>query len=277
MYSADLEYLRDFTLSVEEPTHVYIYPYKEGILLSYVHRFLEDGLLRQDVFVRNFDFSFNQTGEARLTGWDFWQDPCLVVYNTDIILSYANAPLYGFLDRHVVVTRLNKDLEVIEEIRYPKDASEKKNVTQPEMAVVNEGVVLFFRVTDQHFFYKKFTWEGMVTVLPGNIHAVQLADDLTIEKEVAITEDNTEEYAPSAVSAFGRVYFAHCVSEKGGKTLQVFYADTLEGLKVEPPQEQPYWIVALVVAVILIVLAGLVLRRSKTKKEKREKKTKKKK
>ncbi|KYK30478.1 MAG: hypothetical protein AYK19_18285 [Theionarchaea archaeon DG-70-1] len=273
VYSGDLEFVEDFEIAVEEPTHVYILPYKEGILLSYVHRFLEDGLLRQDVFVKKVDFSFNEIGEARLTGWDFWQDPCIAVYGDNIIVSYANAPLYGFLDRHAVVALLSKDLEGVGMIRYPKDAAEGRNVTQPEIAVLDDGIVLFCRVTDQSFSYSKFTWEGMVTVLPGNIRAVKLKDDLVVEKEVFITEDFTEEYAPSAVSAFGRIYFAYCVSEKTGKSLEVFYADTLEGLTVEPPQEWPYWVV-IPVAIVLVVLAVLVKKRSKAKKEKKTQKRK---
>lgn len=272
VYSGDLEFIEDFEITVEEPTHVYILPYNEGILLSYVHRFLEDGLLRQDVFVKKFDFSFNQTGEARLTGWDYWQSPCIAVYGDNIIVSYANAPLYGFLDRHAVVTLLNKDLEEVGMIRYPKDATEGKNVTQPEIVILGDGIVLFCRATDQNFSYSKFTWEGMVTVLPGNIRAVKITDDLVVEKEVFITEDITEEYAPCAISAFGRIYFAYCVSEKAGKSLEVFYADTLEGLKVEPPHEWPYW-VAIPVAIVLVALAVLVRKRSKAKKQ--EKKTKK--
>ncbi|MBU7018352.1 MAG: hypothetical protein HXS44_12650 [Theionarchaea archaeon] len=271
-FNENLEMVKDFRFSVEEPTHVYVLPYEGGILLSYVHRFLEDGLLRQDVFLKKLDFSFNELTEVRLTNWDYWEDPCIVVNQGLIFVSYAIAPLYGFLDRHVVITILDSSLEVAGSIRYPKDASEGKNVVQPDMAVVDEGVILFCRMTDLDFSYSRFTWEGKIQVVPGNIHAVKLNKDLAIEKEFAITSDYEEHYEPCGVAAFERIYFAYSVDEEGMKKVQVIYADTVEQLKIEPPEEGSYtWVVGGVV-VIGVVVAGLVVRRMRSKKTKKKQK-----
>jgi hypothetical protein len=271
-FNENLEMVKDFRTTIEEPTHVYILPYEEGILLSYVHRFLEDDLLRQDVFLKKLDFSFNEITEVRLTNWDYWEDPCMVINKGRVFVSYAIAPLYGFLDRHVVITALDSNLEVVGEIRYPKDASEGRNVVQPDMAVVDDGIVLFSRVTDLNFSYTRFTWEGKIQVVPGNIQAIKLNDELAIEKEFAITSDYEEHYEPCGVTAFGRIYFAYSVDEEGMKKVQVMYAETLEQLKIEPPQEKSYtWIVGGGV-VIGLVVAGLGVRRLRSKKAKKKRK-----
>ncbi|MBU7046778.1 MAG: hypothetical protein HXS54_10110 [Theionarchaea archaeon] len=271
-FNENLEMVKDFRFSVEEPTHVYIFPYKEGILLSYVHRFLEDGLLRQDVFLKKLDFSFNELTEVRLTNWDYWEDPCIVVNQGLVFVSYAIAPLYGFLDRHVVITVLDSNLEVVGSIRYPKDASEGKNVVQPDMAVVDEGVTLFCRMTDLDFSYTRFTWEGKVQVIPGNIQALKINKDLAIEKEFAITSDYEEHYEPCGVAAFGRIYFAYSVDEEGMKKVQVIYAETMDQLKIEPPQEKSYTWVVIGVVVIGLVVVGLIVNRLRGKKAKKKRK-----
>ena len=271
-FNENLEMVKDFRFTVEEPTHVYILPYEEGILLSYVHRFLEDGLLRQDVFLKKFDFSFNELTKVRLTNWDYWEDPCIVINNGHIFVSYAIAPLYGFLDRHVIITAMDSNLEVYGKIRYPKDATEGKNVVQPDMAVVDEGIILFCRMTDLDYSYTQFTWEGRIQVVPGNIQAIKLDSELAIEKEFAITSDYEEHYEPCGVAAFGRIYFAYSVDEGGMKKVKVVYAETMDTLKIEPPEEKSYtWIVGIVV-VIGLILAGLVLRQRRRKKAKKKRK-----
>lgn len=274
VFSADLEFVREYTMTVEEPVDVHILPYEEGILLAYAHRFLENDLLRQDVFVRKVDFSFSHVAEARFTSWDFWEDPTLALYNDSIILSYGNAPLVSIFGRHIIVKRLNRDLEEIGEIRYPALVSDRVNVVQGATAVVGDDVVLFVRVTDRDFSVSRFTWEGMTTVVPGNIRAVPLVitDDLSLGEEIVLTEDVTEEYEPAAVSAFGGIYFGFWMSENDQKTLQVVYGNSLEELKIEPPGERSYLVPITIGA--LVALAGilfLVKKRSKKGKKKSRK------
>ncbi len=269
--SRNLVVMKDFRISVEEPTDVYILPYKEGILLAYVHRFLEEDLLHQDVFLKKLDFSFNEIAETRLTYWDYWEDPCMAMYENSIFVSSANAPLYGFLDRHLIIVQLNENLEALGQIRYPKDASEWRNITQPDMIAVEDGVVLFFRMTDRNYSYKMFTWQGSVTVVPGNIRTIEIAEDLTIQAEAAVSEDYIEEYTPTAVSAFGRVYLGYCATEKEGVSLQILCADTVEGLKIQPPPQKSYWIYMPFVMIILAAAVILiVMRRLKPKKKKKK-------
>lgn len=272
-FSTDLELIEAVTITVEEPVDVYILSYEEGILLAYVHRFLENSLLRQDVFVKKLDFSFQEVAEARLTDWDYWEDPCLAVYKDTIILSYGDAPLVSIFGRHVVITTLNKDLEELGETRYPVEVTEKKNVVQTAIAVVHDEVVAFFRITDRDFSVSKFTWEGTVTVVPGNIQAVtvKITDELALGETVVITEDTIEEYEPAAVSAFDKVYFAYWISEENGLKLQVISADTVEGLKVEPPEEKSFtWIIIVVVVVLAGLGVLLIKKRSRTKGKKKK-------
>ena len=278
--SDELEFLDDFTMEVEEPVDVYILPGKEGILLSYAHRFLEDNLLRQDVFLKKVDFSFREKAATRLTSWEYWEDPSIAVYGDTILLCYANAPLVSFLDRHVVITTLNWDLETLGEVRYPAAVSEdvpKRNVVQPEITALDDGVLLLFRVTDRDFSFTQLTWEGVATVIPGNIGGLPVSDELAMGDEIAITSDSQEQYQPAAVSAFGKVYFAYAVSEKEVKNLHIICADTVDELKVEPPpwwQNQVYQIagIALVIGIGVILLG--IMKRSKFKKKKKEKKEK---
>lgn len=282
VYTTSLEFVRDFQITVEEPTCVCVYPYEEGFLLAYAHRFLEDNLLHQDVFIKKVDSSFNVTAEGRLTYWDYWEDPSLAVYDGRIFASYANAPLYGFLDRHVVVTELNDNLEEVTKIRYPKDATEELNVVSPELAVLNDALILLYRVTDRTFFFTRYTWEGQIIVIPGNVRAVELTGDLMVEKEIFITQDYKEEYEPAAVSAFGKVYFAYSFNEENVMKLQVISAGSVEGLEMEkgePPPQIPYTVIAGVILVIFfVVLFSLIVgfpklrRKSKKKKEKPKKK-----
>lgn len=286
--SDDLEFLEDFRIEIEEPVDVYILPHKEGILLSYAHRFLEDALLRQDVFVKQLDFSFNEISETRLTNWDYWEDPCLATYKDSIFVSYANAPLVSFLDRHIVITQLTWSLENVGTIRYPQSAVTEddvpaRNCVQPEMTVTDDGVLLLFRVTDRNYSYSKFTWEGMVTVVPGNIHSVLIRDELEPGTEMAITSDRREQYQPAAVSAFGKIYCAYTVTIKETKKLQIISADTPETLKVEPPpwwEEHFSWVIGLgiglviVTSVVILGLSRLRLKKSRKKKERRKKKKK---
>ncbi|KYK37293.1 MAG: hypothetical protein AYK18_10395 [Theionarchaea archaeon DG-70] len=280
--TSDLEVITDFTMEIEEPTHVYILPYEEGILLSYVHRFLENDLLRQDVFVKKLDFSFNQLAEARLTNWDYWEDPCLAVYNESILVCYANAPLISILDRHLVIVKLDMDLEKIEEVRHPRQAAMEgdmpigKTVIQPDMVKVDEGVVILYRIADHNFTTSKWTWQGFTTIVPGNIRGVHITESLEIGEEITISKDFREHYQPAAVSAFGRVYFAHAISEKEVKKLQIISAETFYDLKVEPPswwETHQYRIAAgTVVGIVVVVVIVEVLKRLVTEKRKEEKK-----
>lgn len=276
VFSSELEPVKDFKMRVEEPTYVYILPYKEGILLSYVHRFLEDDLLRQDVFVRKVDFSFTQLAEVRLTSWDYWEDPSLVVYGDSIVVAYGNAPIVPILDRHVVVTRLNSNLEKTGEVRYPKEANVEdgtsRNVVQPEIVALDDGVLLLFRVTDRTFSYSKFTWKGSVTFVPGNIQGVKFTEDLTVEEEVTISHDYREHYSPAAVYAFGRIYLAHSIKEETSKKVQVIYADSVESVKVEPPPSSKGYIYGTVVAVVAAALILVVVRLKSRKKAKKSRK-----
>jgi hypothetical protein len=277
VFTGALELERDHKITVEEPVNVYILPYENGILVSYAHRFLEDNLLRQDIFVKKFNFTFHEVASARLTGWDFWEDPSLAVYKEHIYISFGNDPLVSIFDRHIIITKLDETLETQAEIRYPVMTSDKINVTQANLTVLHDKVYLFFRVTDRNYTYSKFTWEGMVTIVPGNINAVNLTEELELGTEIAITDDILEEYDPAAVSAFGKTYFAHVTTDKDKKSLTVLSVDTLEELKekLEPPEGFSYYWIAGIIVVVVAVLGYLVVRRSKAKKEEGKKKKKK--
>ena len=273
VFTGALEPVTDHKITVEEPVNVYILPYENGILVSYAHRFLEDNLLRQDIFVKKFNFTFHEVASARLTGWDFWEDPSLAVYKEHIYISFGNDPLVSIFDRHIIITKLDETLETQAEIRYPVMTSDKINVTQANLTVLHDEVYLFFRVTDRDYTYSKFTWEGMVTVVPGNIKAVTLTEELESGTEIVITDDILEEYEPAAVPAFGKIYFAHVTADKDKKSLTVLSVETLEELKEElkPPEGFPYyWIVGIIV--VVVILGYVVVRRSKAKKEKGKKK-----
>lgn len=280
-FTDDLTQVREHKIAAEEPVAVSIYPYSEGILLAYIHRFLEGGLLRQDVFVKKLNFSFTEIAENRLTNWDYWEEPSIAVYNGIPVVSYSYTSLAPFMGRYVVVTTLDSQLEKVTEVRYPKELSLTrdnplgKNVVQPDIAVIGSDLVLFFRMTDIEFSTTKFTLEGTVTVVPGNIRAAVLTEELLVEREVAITADYSEHYEPAAGSAFGRVYLAYSMSEETVTTLHIDYAESLDGLKMEPPSS--YGIgTGLIIGVGFIVVVCAVLflfvkSRSKSKKGKLKK------
>lgn len=276
VFSSELEPVKDFEMKVEEPTYVYILPYEEGILLSYVHRFLEDNLLHQDVFVRKVDFSFTQLAEVRLTSWDYWEDPSLAVYGDSILVAYGNAPIVPILDRHVVITRLNLNLEKVGEVRYPAEANVEdgtsRNVVQPDIVALDDGALLLFRVTDRTFSYSKFTWKGSVTFVPGNIQGVKFTEDLTAGEGVTISHDYLEHYYPAAVHAFGRLYLAHSIKEETSKKVQVIYADSVENVKVEPPPSSRGYVYGTVFVVAAAALILVVVGLKSGKKQKKSRK-----
>ncbi|MGD2250010.1 MAG: hypothetical protein PVF58_16515 [Candidatus Methanofastidiosia archaeon] len=257
--SHELETIDHFTFEVEEPIDVCILPCEHGLYISYAHRFLEDRLLRQDVFVKKFDFSFSEIATTRLTSWYYWMEPCMTLYNDKIIISYSFTSLQPFLGRYLVITTLDKDLEIIKEVIYPKehkpDTIVGKNVTQPDITGIDSGILLVFRMTDEDFSTNKLTWEGMQTIVPGNIYAVLLSEDLTIKEEISITKDSKEEYEPTVISAFDRVYLAHYVSTQKKKYLEVVYADTVYELAETFPVQRTWW-PYLVGAGVIVIVAG---------------------
>jgi hypothetical protein len=260
--SFELETIDQFTFEVEEPVNVCILPCEHGLFVSYVHRFLEDGLLRQDVFVKKFDFSFSEIASARLTSWFYWMDPCMTMYNDKIVISYSFTSLQPFIGRYLAIVTLDKDLEKVKEVNYPKEqkpgAIVGKNVTQPNITGIDSGILLVFRVTDEDFSTSKLTWKGMMTIVPGNIHAIVLSEDLTIEEEIIITKDSKEEYEPAVISAFDRVYLAHYVSTQKKQYLEVVYADSVHELVESFPAPRTYW-PYLVGAGVIVILAGWYL------------------
>jgi hypothetical protein len=277
VFSDALEPLEDFHIAVEEPVDVYILPYQGGILLSYVHRFLEEGLLRQDVFLKKLDTSFAEVATTRLTDWYYWENPCLAICGDTIVISYSFTSLTPFMNRYLVVAALNSDLEKIEEIRYPiemdlgPDNPLGRNAVQPDMTPLNSKILLLFRMTDLDFSKKKFTLDGIVTVMPGNIKALQLTDELQIEKEAAITSDYREQFEPTAVTAFGHIYLAYYARDGENYNLQIIYADSLEELKIEPPaQWQSYWPYILGIVVVAAVVGLVANRRLSPKKDQKK-------
>ncbi len=286
-FTDDLTQVREHKIAVEEPVDVSICPYSEGIFLAYIHRFLEEGLLRQDVFVKKLDFSFTEIAENRLTNWDYWEEPCITVYNGVPVVSYSYTSLAPFMGRYIVVTTLDSQLEKVTEVHYPKDISLSrdnplgKNVVQPDMTVIGSDLVLFFRMTDTEFSTTKFTLGGTVTVVPGNIRAVVLTEELLVEKEVAITADYREYYEPAVSSAFGRVYLAYSMNEDNGTTLHINYEESLDRLKMEPPPSYGIGIGLLIgigfIAVVCAVLFLVVKSRSKSRSRSKPKKGKSKK
>ncbi|MBU7024106.1 MAG: hypothetical protein HXS40_08040 [Theionarchaea archaeon] len=243
VYTDQLEQVREFVIAAEEPVDVYILPCEEGIFLSYIHRFLEEDLLHQDVFVEKFDFSITEINAARLTSW-------------------------------------NKITEII----YPKDLSISdetplgRNVVEPDLYIVDSQVVLLFRITDQNFSATKLTWEGTVIVVPGNVHAVVLNEDLSIDREVHLTEDYREHFGPCAVYEGDQIYFAQSVKDGSTTTVDVVSAPTLEELKLAlepPPSGVPvYWIVGLGAGIAVLIGLILWLRRRKRSSRKSQKKPK---
>lgn len=280
-FTDDLTQVREHKIAAEEPVAVSIYVYSEGILLAYIHRFLEDGLLRQDVFVKKLNFSFAEIAENRLTNWDYWEEPCITVYNGIPVVSYSYTSLAPFMGRYIVITTLDSQLEKVTEVQYPKDISLTsdnplgKNVVQPDITVIGSDLVLFFRMTDTEFSATKFTREGTMTVVPGNIRAVVLTEELLVEKEVAITADYKEYYEPAAASAFERVYLAYSMSEETVTTLHIDYAESLDGLKMEPSSSYGIGTGLIIgggfIVVVCAVLFLFVKSRSKSKKGKSKK------
>ncbi|MBU6996338.1 MAG: hypothetical protein HXS41_07060 [Theionarchaea archaeon] len=288
VFTDNLELVREFVTPVEEPVDVYILPCEEGIILSYVHRFLEDDLLHQDVFVKKFDFSFTELGSARLTSWDYWEESCLAVVGGNIVVAYSYYPLSAFMSRYVMVALLDSDLNHIAETTYPKDLSISdetplgRNVVEPDLCVVNSQIILLFRITDQNFSATNLTWEGEVIVVPGNIHAVVLTNDLLVDREVYLTEDYREHFGPCAAYEGEKIYFVQSVKDGSTTTIDVVSAPTLEELKpiLEPPQSgvSIYWIAGLGVGIVfLIVLVLFVRRRKRSASRKSRKRTKNKK
>lgn len=257
--SFELEHIDQFTFEVEEPVDVYILPTEKGIFISYVHRFLEDGLLRQDVFVKKFDFSFCEVISNRLTSWFAWKSPCMTIHNDKIFIAYSFTSNQPFIGRYFVIATLNENLEKIKEVHYPKeqkpDTVVGRNVIQPDITTIDSDILLIFRVTDENFSTSKLTREGMMTVVPGNVNAVLISEELLVTQEIIITEDYKEEYEPAVVSAFEKVYLAHCVSTKNKQCLEVVYADSAEKLRENFPVPKNYW-PYIVGGVILLVLAG---------------------
>lgn len=282
-FSDDLNLVSELKIAAEEPVAVSIHAHSKGILLAYIHRFLEDGLLRQDVFVKNLDFSFREIAANRLTNWDYWEEPSITMYNGAIVVSYSYTSLSPFMGRYVAVVTLDSHLEKVTEVRYPKEMAIDresplgKNVVQPGITVIGDDLVLFSRMTDTAFSTSKITLEGTVTVVPGNLRAVILSKELLVEREIAITADYREYFEPAAVSAFGRVYLAYSTSEKTGATLQIDYAESVDGLTIEPPPSyrSGTWLlvgVAIVVcAVLFFAKSRKKLKRSKAGKSKKAK------
>lgn len=271
VFSSNLEFTKETAFGVEEPTNVSILPYEGGILLAYVHRFLEHDLLHQDVFVKKLDFSFNELQEIRLTEGGSWEDPSLAICNDNIFVSYGNAPLVPILDRHIVVVKLNSQLEKVGEIRYPATPSDENmpmsGATEAEVLAVQEGILLFYRMNDFEHSYTRLTLKGNVIFVPGNIRAVTLTTDLTVEEEFMLTEDKREHFSPAATSAFGKIYFAQYFTDGDTKKLEVTSSETMEGLKVEPPSEMKayYWAGLFVTGVIVVVMIYLGKRKKKKK------------
>jgi hypothetical protein len=287
VYTDQLEQVREFVIAAEEPVDVYILPCEEGIFLSYIHRFLEEDLLHQDVFVEKFDFSFTEINSARLTSWDYWEESCLAVIDGNLVVACSYYPLSAFMSRYVMVSVLDSDLNKITEITYPKDLSISdetplgRNVVEPDLYLVDSQVVLLFRITDQNFSATKLTWEGTVIVVPGNVHAVVLNEDLSIDREVHLTEDYREHFGPCAVYEGDQIYFAQSVKDGSTTTVDVVSAPTLEELKLAlepPPSGVPvYWIVGLGAGIAVLIGLILWLRRRKRSSRKSQKKPKSKK
>jgi hypothetical protein len=287
VYTDQLEQVRESVIAAEEPVDVYILPCEEGIFLSYVHRFLEEDLLHQDVFVKKFDFSFTEINSTRLTSWDFWEESSLAVIDGNLVVAYSYYPLSAFMSRYVMVSVLDSDLNKIAEITYPKDLSISnetplgKNVVEPDLCIVGSQVVLLFRITDQNFSATKLTWEGTVIVVPGNIHAVVLNEDLSIDREVYLTEDYREHFGPCAVYEGGQIYFAQSVKDGSTTTVEVVSAPTLEELKLalEPPSSgiPVYWVVGLGAGIAVLIGLILWVRKRKRSSRKSQKKPKSKK
>ncbi|MBU7014488.1 MAG: hypothetical protein HXS52_07625 [Theionarchaea archaeon] len=288
VFTDQLELVREFVTPVEEPVDVNILPSDEGIFLSYVHRFLEDDLLHQDVFVKKFDFSFTELSSARLTSWDFWEESCLAAIEGKLVVAYSYYPLSAFMSRYVMVAVLDSDLNKIAEISHPKDLSITdetplgRNVIEPDLCTMDSQIVLLFRITDQNFSGTKLTLEGKIIVVPGNVHAVILTEDLLIDREVILTEDYREQFGPCAVYTGDQIYFAQSVKDGSTTTIEVVSASTLEDLKLAlEPQESglsDYWIVGLGGGIVLLtVLVFFVRRRKRSTSRKSRKRTKNKK
>ncbi len=273
IFSSNLERIRETAFGVEEPTNVSILPYEGGILLAYVHRFLEHDLLHQDVFVKKLDFSLEEIQEVRLTDGGSWEDPSIAICNDDIFVSYGNAPLVPILDRHIVVVKLNPQLEKIAEIRYPATPSDENmpmsGATEAEILAEQDGILLFYRINDFEHSYTKLTLKGNAIFVPGNIRAVTLTTDLTVEGEFILTEDKREHFSPAATSAFGKIYFAQYFIDGDTKKLEVTSSETLEGLKVEPPSEMKGYYLAGLFVTGVIVAVMIYLRKRKKKSKKR--------
>jgi hypothetical protein len=282
-FNLDLEKSDEYSLSLEEPVDVCILPTAEGIYLSYVDRYFEEGLLRQDIFMKELDYSFTEIAHNRITFDRFWEEPSLALHHDVLYLAYASSPLMSFLNRHIVLNELDSHLAVQNEKRIPVESTPDKNIFQPSLTDTPTGLLLFYRIAGEDFTITKFTWDGVMTVRVGNIHGIALTPHLSWGEEIIVTQDCWEQYTPAVESAFGRVYLSYAETQNKSQHLKIISADTLPQLKQDPPswwETSNYW---LIIPTAILLGLGLVIylyrahwkKRPGKKNKKKEKKKKK--
>jgi hypothetical protein len=278
--TGDLEKIDEHTISLEEPVDVCISPVADGFYLSYVDRYFEEGLLRQDIFIKKLDYAFQEIAQNRITFDSFWEEPNLALCEGTVFLSYANAPIMSFLNRYIVIGEIDSQLHLQNEKRIPVESTADRNLTQPSVTATDTELLLFFRESGKDFTISRFTWEGMVTRRIGNIRGVTLTPELERDEDIVVTRDCWEQYTPSALSAFGKIYLSYAEIQKDGQLLKIISADTPHELRQPPPhwwETSPYWIIIPVLLGILIVyiLTSYYRNRRKTNRKKEENKSKK--
>jgi hypothetical protein len=268
-FSLDLEKREEVSFSLEEPVDVCILPTSDSIYLSYVDRFFEEGLMRQDIFIKKLDHSFAEIAHNRITFDYFWEEPSLAMYHDVLYLAYASSPLMSFLNRHIVLHELDSHLAVQNEKRIPVESTPDKNIFQPSLTDTETGLLLFYRIAADDFTISKFTWDGMITVRVGNIRGVPLTPDLSWGEEIIVTQDCWEQYTPAVESAFGKVYLSYAETHEESQHLRIISAPTPIQLKQDPPpwwETSMYWLV--IPAGILIGSGLLVYHYRKNRKKK---------
>jgi len=277
-FTEDLEKIDEYSFSLEEPVDVCILPVHDGLYLSFVNRFFEEGLLRQDIFMKKLDYSFTEISHNRITYGSFWEEPSLALFGDTVYLSYASAPLMSFLNRHIVCGALDSHLALNNERRIPVESTADKNIFQASLTATDNGLLLFYRISSKDFTISRFTWDGMVTIRVGNIQGISLTPDLELGEDIIVTRDCWEQYTPSALSAFGKIYLSYTEIQSESQHLKIISAQTPQQLKQAPPswwETSRYWIVIPTVVVIGAAYMIYLYHKSHNSSSKKKKKQKK--
>lgn len=255
----DLHIIDEHSIPLEEPVDVCMISTEDGLYLSYVDRYFEEGLMRQDIFVKKLDYSFQEIAFNRITFDSFWEEPSLTYYEGRIFLAYGSAPLMSFLNRYIIIGELDPDLHLEPMKRIPSESTAEKNLTQPSLMATNSGLLLFYRESGEDFTISRFTWDGMVTIRIGNITGVPFTPEMEQGEDFVVTLDCWEQYTPSATYAFGKIFLSYTELRKDSQHLKIISALTPYELKQAPPpwwETSAYWII---IPVILGVILSYLL------------------